>query len=141
MGVGLAVDVAERVRGHGAERVADPVAQLSEPRVPARKGALDLGHHQVAVALDVQLRCAVVDRALYTKQQRRVLGSVVGLAAARHVVRARPHHGTTGCEERGACSTGARVASACAVKAQQPCRVFSRASVQAHRYCRFLLHW
>lgn len=68
MRVGLAVDVPEFVRVHGAERVTHSVAELAEPRIPACEGALYLSDYQAAVALDFQVRGTVVDCALYAEQ-------------------------------------------------------------------------
>ncbi|GMF67387.1 unnamed protein product [Phytophthora fragariaefolia] len=63
---------------------------------------------------------SVVDRTLHAKQQRRVLGGVVGLAAAWHVVRAGPRDGPAWLEQRRASSARAGVPAAGAVKAQHP---------------------
>ncbi|KAG1684135.1 hypothetical protein DVH05_011853 [Phytophthora capsici] len=113
--------------------MSDAVAELPEPRVPAREGALDLGNHQVAVTFDPQVSDAVVKRTLHPEQQCRVLGGIVRFLAAREVVGTRPHHGVTRVEQSCASSSRSGVVATSAVKAECP-QVRRRQSFTSVRY-------
>ena len=116
MAVGLSVDVVQVHLLQSCQLQRDRGPKAAETLIACGKYATYLLDDEVAITFDPQVRSAVISSSPGTEQQSSVLGRVVRLAAARHVVGARPHHRATGLEQGSTSTARARVGPAGTVK-------------------------
>ena len=154
MAVGLSVDLVQVHLLQSCQLQRDRGPKAAETPIACGKYATHLLDDEVAITFDPQVRSSVISSSPGTEQQSSVLGRVVRLAAARHVVGASPHHRATGLEQ-GSTSTStarARVGPAGTVKPYQPLarrvgtsssRIINiqknRATTRVHVFCLRLL--